>query len=70
MGNEKETKSEVQVELSHNSKSINITTPSGKKFNLVVNDETIEVFASNGFGSGLVVRPCANNSISIGQVKD
>lgn len=70
MGNEKETKSEVQVELSHNNKNIEITTPSGQKFNIVVLEDTLDVFAkSNSFGSSIVVRPGANNYINIGQIK-
>ncbi len=69
MAKEKGTKSKIKVELSCENKHINITTPSGDKFEIVVTEDGLNVFSSSSFGSGLMVRPCANNMISLKNVK-
>lgn len=58
-----------KVEVSEKKERIVITTTSGKVFEIVVFDEQIDVFASTGFGSGLVIKPCSNNKISLTQDK-
>lgn len=59
----------AQVDVSEKKERVVITTTSGKVFEIVVFDEQIDVFASTGFGSGLVVKPGANNKISLTQDK-
>lgn len=59
----------AQVDVSERKERVIITTTSGKVFEVVVYDEQIEVFASTGFGCGLVVKPGSNNKITLSQDK-
>ena len=57
----------AQVDVSEKKERVVITTTSGKVFEVIVYDEQIEIFASSGLGSGLVIKPGSNNKITLGQ---
>lgn len=54
-----------------NENIVEIETPSGGKFQIVCKDnsDNIEVFANSSFGSVLVIKPRASNSIIIKEEK-
>lgn len=57
------------VEVSEHKERIVITTKGGEKFEIVVNEEQINVYASTHFGSGLSIVPHSNNCIILSQTK-
>ena len=57
----------TQVEVSEKKERVVITTSSGKVFEIIVLDEEIAVFASTSIGNGLIVKPGANNKITLSQ---
>ena len=53
----------AKIEVLNDSEVVQITTAEGKKFDIVIGKDSLQVFATTDLGNGLLVIPRSNSSI-------